>query len=70
VEPHVSLGILDGVDARIAALLTGLEPADFKKAFRHPERGLMDVDHALQLYAWHCRHHLAQITALRQRMDW
>jgi len=70
VEPHVSLGILDGVNARIAALLSSLESEDFKKVFRHPERGLMDVDHTLQLYAWHCRHHLAQIVALRKRQDW
>jgi hypothetical protein len=70
VEPHVSLGILDGVNARIATLLSSLTPADFAKAFRHPERGLMDVDYALQLYAWHGRHHLAQIAELRRRQDW
>ncbi len=70
VEPHVSVGILEGVNARIAALLSSRAPDDFKKAFRHPERGLMDVDFALQLYAWHCRHHLAQIVALRRRQDW
>jgi hypothetical protein len=70
VEPHVSLGILDGVHARIAALLGSLQPADFGRTFRHPERGLMDVDHTLQLYAWHGRHHLAQIAALRKRQDW
>lgn len=70
VEPHVSVGILEGVNARIATLLASLAPADFTKAFRHPERGLVDVDHALQLYAWHCRHHHAQIVAMRRRMDW
>lgn len=70
VEPHVSIGILEGVNARIATLLASLAPADFAKAFRHPERGLMDVDYALQLYAWHGRHHLAQIFALRKRQDW
>jgi len=70
VEPQVSLGILDGVNARIATLLSSLAPGDFEKTFRHPERGLMDVDHTLQLYAWHCRHHLAQVTALRKRQDW
>jgi uncharacterized damage-inducible protein DinB len=70
VEPHVSLGILDGVHARIAALLGSLASADFARSFRHPERGLMDVDHTLQLYAWHGRHHLAQISALRRRQDW
>ncbi len=70
VEPHVSIGILEGVHARIAALLTSLAPADFKKTFKHPERGPMDIDHTIQLYAWHGRHHLAQVTALRHRQDW
>jgi hypothetical protein len=70
IEPHVSVGILEGVHARIVALLGSLPPADFKKTYRHPERGPMDVDRTLQLYAWHGRHHLAQITALRSRQDW
>ncbi len=70
VEPHVSLGILEGVHARIAVLLGSLGPEDFRKSFRHPERGLMDIDHTVQLYAWHGRHHLAQVAALRKRQDW
>ncbi|MCX7030080.1 MAG: putative metal-dependent hydrolase [Spirochaetes bacterium] len=70
VEPHVSVGILEGVHARMAALLSSLAPADFARTFRHPERGPMDVDLTLQTYAWHGRHHLAQISALRQRQDW
>jgi hypothetical protein len=24
----------------------------------------------LALYAWHCAHHLAHITSLRERMQW
>jgi uncharacterized damage-inducible protein DinB len=70
VEPHVSIGILEGVHARIATLLSSLAPEDFKRTFKHAERGPMDVDHTLQLYAWHGRHHLAQVSALRQRQDW
>ena len=70
VEPHVSIGILEGVHARIAVLLGSLGPADFKKSVKHPERGPMDIDHIIQLYAWHGRHHLAQVTALRHRQDW
>jgi hypothetical protein len=70
VEPHVSLGILEGVHARIAVLLGSLGPEDFRKSYRHPERGLMDIDHTVQLYAWHGRHHLAQVVALRKRQDW
>ena len=70
VEPHVSVGILEGVHARMAVLLGSLGPEDFARTYKHPERGPMDVDYTIQLYAWHGRHHLAQISALRQRQDW
>jgi hypothetical protein len=70
VEPHVSIGILEGLHARMVVLLGSLGPADFARTYKHPERGPMNVDYTLQLYAWHGRHHLAQISALRQRQDW
>jgi hypothetical protein len=28
------------------------------------------LDWTLAHYAWHCRHHLAHITGLRERMGW
>jgi hypothetical protein len=30
----------------------------------------MRLDHTLAMYAWHSRHHVAHITALRERMGW
>jgi hypothetical protein len=30
----------------------------------------MTLDRNLALYAWHGRHHVAHITALRKRMGW
>jgi hypothetical protein len=36
----------------------------------HPERGKITLDYTLQLYSWHCRHHVAHITGLRQRKGW
>jgi hypothetical protein len=65
-----SLSIMDGLHARFAALLESLSPADFQKTFTHPERGLLTLEYNLQMYAWHGRHHTAQIVALRTRMGW
>ena len=37
---------------------------------KHPELGEVNLDRYLGMYAWHGRHHVAHITALRQRMGW
>jgi hypothetical protein len=68
VEP--SLAILTGVHDRWVHLIQALEPAQFARTFLHPESGWMRLDQQIGLYAWHTRHHLAQITGLRERMCW
>ncbi|MGA2252073.1 YfiT family bacillithiol transferase [Terracidiphilus sp.] len=65
-----SLTIVDGVHARMTALLEALPEAEFECTFQHPERGPMTIARNLATYDWHSRHHLAHITNLRQRMDW
>lgn len=69
-EAEVSLRLLEALHARWVALLRSLSPADFARTFRHPEHGAWPLDKNLALYAWHGRHHTAQITALRERMGW
>jgi hypothetical protein len=66
----LSLTLLEGLHGRWAALLSSLAPADFARTFRHPESGLQTLDRTLQNYAWHCRHHVAHITGLRERSGW
>jgi hypothetical protein len=68
VDP--SLMILDGMHARWAELWRSLTPDQFDRIFHHPEIGIVTLDAQLQMYAWHSRHHVAHITALRQREDW
>jgi hypothetical protein len=51
-------------------LLNSLTPSDWQRKFRHPERGTVTLEENLQLYAWHGRHHVAHITALRERNNW
>jgi uncharacterized damage-inducible protein DinB len=67
-----SLALVDALHARWVALLRAMAPGDFARTLVHPERpgAPMTLDTMLALYAWHGRHHVAHVTALRERMDW
>jgi len=67
---EVSLAMLDSLHTRWMKLLRSLKPEEWKRTFRHPELGLMPLEKNLALYAWHGRHHVAHITALRERSGW
>ncbi len=66
----VSLNLLEGLHRRWAVFLRALRPEDFNRTIRHPEQGEVPLATNLQLYAWHGRHHVAHITALREREGW
>lgn len=70
VPTDVSLDLLDALHLRWVTLLRGMDAADFRRGLRHPERGLLTLAQLLGLYAWHGRHHVAHITALRAREGW
>ncbi|HUJ73972.1 MAG TPA: putative metal-dependent hydrolase [bacterium] len=65
-----SLALLEGLHTRWAALLSNLAPEQWERTFVHPESGVQKLDRTLQVYAWHCKHHVAHITALRARSGW
>ena len=67
---EVSLALLDSLHQRWVVLLKSLGPVDFARTFRHPEQGIVTLDKQLALYAWHGRHHVAHVAALRERMGW
>lgn len=67
---QLSLALLHALHARWVLLLESLSDAEFCRTFRHPQRGELTLDDALQLYAWHGRHHTAHITGLRERKRW
>jgi hypothetical protein len=67
---EVSLTMLDSLHDRWVRLLRSLISEDWKRAFRHPELGAMTLEKTLALYAWHGRHHVAHVTALRERSGW
>ena len=68
VEP--SLLLVENLHKRWILLLNSLTPSDWRRKFRHPERGTVTLENNLQLYAWHSPHHVAHITALRERNNW
>jgi uncharacterized damage-inducible protein DinB len=65
------LALLVGVHCAWVQLLRMMTPANFARSFNHPETGQTVVlDDALSYYAWHGRHHTAQITWLRNQHGW
>jgi uncharacterized damage-inducible protein DinB len=67
---EVSLTLLESLHDRWVRLLRSLTPEDWKRTFRHPEMGPMTLEKTLVLYAWHGPHHVAHVTALRERNGW
>jgi uncharacterized damage-inducible protein DinB len=67
---QLSLDLLEMLHRRWTLLLNDLGRAEFGRTFRHPELGLVTLERNVALYAWHGRHHLAHITALKKRMEW
>jgi hypothetical protein len=67
---EVSLQLLDNLHQRWDILLRSMRAEDFARTFNHPERGPLTLDLNLCIYAWHGPHHIAHITALKDRMGW
>ena len=67
---EVSLALLESLHARWVPLLRSLTDTEWKRTFRHPELGLVSLENNAALYAWHGRHHVGHVTALRERMGW
>jgi uncharacterized damage-inducible protein DinB len=71
VPIDVSLNLLDALHVRWVSLLRSMTPVDFRRTLRHPEHGrVLTLAQMLGLYAWHGRHHVSHITALRKREGW
>jgi hypothetical protein len=65
VEP--SLELLAALHVRWAMAWESLNETEWKRTFVHPVRGPVELDQLAALYAWHGRHHVRQITSLRER---
>ncbi|HTV15174.1 MAG TPA: bacillithiol transferase BstA [Acidobacteriaceae bacterium] len=66
----ISLELLEGLHARLVALLNSLTEEQWQRGYSHSENGRTRIAEAAALYAWHSRHHVAHITELRKRNGW
>ena len=70
LPPDASLALVDALHQRWSILLRALTPAQWARTYTHPEYGKVTLDWVLAQYAWHGRHHTAQIAALRAQRAW
>ena len=64
---EVTLLQLDAIHARWSHLLKSLKDEHFEKCYFHPEPNRpVSLNEAVGLYAWHGRHHTAQILWVRK----
>jgi uncharacterized damage-inducible protein DinB len=68
---EVSIKLIDALHTRWVSLITSLKLDELKRNFFHPEQHkVLSLDYIIDIYAWHCEHHLAQIVNLINRMKW
>lgn len=65
--PSLSLDLLEAIHKRWVLLLRSLPAAEFQKTYVHPEMGVVPLDAALALYAWHGKHHIGHIQLVVKR---
>ena len=70
VPVETSLVLLEALHHRWTTVLRAIQPEQFDYKLRHPELGQLDLDRLLAMYAWHGKHHVAQIMSLRKRLGW
>ncbi|MBO3698215.1 YfiT family bacillithiol transferase [Roseivirga sp. E12] len=68
---EISLSLLKALHARWVVLLRNMTKEDLEKTFLHPETKAVNVlKEVIGMYAWHGKHHLEHILALKRRMNW
>ncbi|MBK7434924.1 MAG: putative metal-dependent hydrolase [Chitinophagaceae bacterium] len=68
---NISLTLLHALHLRWHAVLKAMTPEDLDKIAVHPEHNKeFTLWELLGLYAWHGRHHVAHVTALREKNGW
>lgn len=70
LPPEVSLRLLEALHERMAAVVEAAPDDAWSRTAYHPENGDMSFDEVVRNYAGHGRHHVGQITGLRERMGW
>jgi hypothetical protein len=65
------LALLDLLHEKWMTLLKAMTLSDFNREYYHPEaKKKSPLSEIVQMYAWHCNHHLAHITEKIKREGW
>ena len=68
---NVSITLLHALHLRMYALMKAVEGVDWERTYVHPAtKQQHTLWFLLGQYAWHGKHHVAHITALRERNNW
>lgn len=71
IPVNVSITLLFALHQRWVATIKNLTDAQWQRTVYHPEHKKdIPLWNLLGMYAWHGRHHVRHITALRERMGW
>jgi len=71
VPVNVSITLLFALHQRWVATIKNLSDEQWMRTVFHPEhKREMTLWHLLGMYAWHGKHHVRHITALREREGW
>jgi uncharacterized damage-inducible protein DinB len=66
---NVSLQLLEALHHRWGRLMESMKDEDFVRTYYHPEyKTVVSLGEAVGVYAWHCKHHLAQVEMVRREM--
>lgn len=67
----VSLMLLESLHRRWVVLLRAMGEPEWARTYFHPEqKKSLSLEGVLAMYAWHGKHHVAQITGVRERQGW
>lgn len=68
---NISITLLFALHQRWYHFLNNFTAHDWQRTIYHPEHQReFTLWHLLGMYAWHSRHHVAHVVALRERMGW
>ncbi|NBP71196.1 MAG: putative metal-dependent hydrolase, partial [Cytophagia bacterium] len=71
LDPALSIAFLTAFHAKWSAMLSLLNDENWKQSYMHPQtQKEITLERMLGLYAWHGKHHLMHIIALKERMQW
>ena len=60
-ESEPSMTVFEAIRARWAQAFDALNDLGFQRTMHHATFGVITVDHVLQTYAWHDKHHMARL---------